>query len=93
MMNMMGGTGIPFTAHIADSGNRDMKNFVLQKWCSAQNSAKMSTAQHCYDGNQVVCVDLLPTMIQVRVVRLILIYLGVLSIVTFLAISILLLLR
>ena len=37
---MMGGTGIPFTAEIADSGNRDMKNFVLQKWCSAQNSAE-----------------------------------------------------
>ena len=53
----------------------------------------MSTAQNCHDGNQVVRVDLLPTMIQVRVLRLILIYLGVLSIVTFLAISILLVLR
>ena len=88
----MGGTSIPFTAQIADSGNRDMKNFVLRERCSARNGAKMSTAQHCHDGNQVVRVDLLPTVIQVRVLRLILIYLGVLSIVTFLAISILLVL-
>ena len=29
-MNMIGGTGIPFTAEIADSGNRDKKNFVVQ---------------------------------------------------------------
>jgi len=40
MMNMKGGTGIPFTAEIAYLGNRDRNNFVLQKWCSAQNSAK-----------------------------------------------------
>ena len=40
MMNMKGGTGIPFTAEIASLGNRDVNNFVLQKWCSAQNSAK-----------------------------------------------------
>ena len=29
MMNMKGGTGIPFTAEIAYLGNCDMKNFVL----------------------------------------------------------------
>jgi len=40
MMNMKGGTGIPFTAEIASLGNRDVNNFVLQKRCSAQNSAK-----------------------------------------------------
>jgi len=39
-MNMKGGTGIPFAVEIAYLGNRDMKNFVLQKWCSARNSAK-----------------------------------------------------
>ena len=38
-MNMKGGTGIPSTAEIADLGNRDMKNSVLRRWCSAQNSA------------------------------------------------------
>jgi len=37
----------------------------------------MGTAQHCHDGNQLVCVDFLLTMVQVRVLRLILIYLGV----------------
>ena len=37
MMNMKGGTGIPFIAYL---GNRDMKNLVLHKWCSAQNSAR-----------------------------------------------------
>ena len=39
----------------------------------------MSTAQYCHDGNQVSCVDLLPTMLRlrVRVLRLILIYLSV----------------
>jgi len=40
MMNMKGGTGIPFTAEIAYLGNRDMKYFVPQRWCSARNSAK-----------------------------------------------------
>ena len=40
MMNMKGGTGFPFAAKISNLGNRDMKNFVLQKVCSAQNSAK-----------------------------------------------------
>ena len=39
MMNMKGGTGIPLPAEIAYLGNRDMKNFVFQRWCSAQNSA------------------------------------------------------
>ena len=49
-MNMKSGTGILFTAEIlhphskilnlAYLGNRDMKNFVLGRWCSAQNSAK-----------------------------------------------------
>ena len=39
MMNMKGGTGIPFTAEIAYLGNRDMKYFVPQRWCSARNSA------------------------------------------------------
>ena len=29
-MNMMGGTGIPFTAEIADSGNLDKEHFVVQ---------------------------------------------------------------
>jgi len=38
-MNMKGDIGIPFTAEIAYLGNRDMKNFVLWKWCSVQNSA------------------------------------------------------
>ena len=40
MMNMKGGTSIPFTSEITYLGNHDMKNYVLQKWCSAQNSAK-----------------------------------------------------
>jgi len=40
MMNKKGGTGIPFTAEIAYLGNRDMKNFVLPKWCSARDGAK-----------------------------------------------------
>ena len=40
MMNTKGGTGIPFTAEIAYLGNHDMKNLVLHKWCSAQNSAR-----------------------------------------------------
>jgi len=39
-MNMKGGTGIPFTTEIASLGNRDVNIFVLQKRCSAQNSAK-----------------------------------------------------
>jgi len=38
-MNTKGGTGNPLTAEIAYLGNRDMKNVVLQRWCSAQNSA------------------------------------------------------
>ena len=87
-MNMKGGTGIPFTAEIAYLGNRDRNNFVLQERCSAQNSAKMSTAQHGHDGNLAGCVDLLPTMVQVRVLRLILIYLDGLSIVTIPVLSI-----
>jgi len=33
-------TSVPFTTKIAYLGNSDMKNFVLQKLCSAQNSAK-----------------------------------------------------
>ena len=40
MMNMKGGTGIPFTAEIASFGNRDRNNLVLKKRCSSQNSAK-----------------------------------------------------
>ena len=40
MMNMKGGAGLPCNAEIAYLGNRDMKNFVLQKLCSAQNSTK-----------------------------------------------------
>ena len=40
MMNMKGGTGIPFAAEITYLGNHDRNNFVLQKRCSAQNSAK-----------------------------------------------------
>ena len=40
MMNMKDGIGIPFTAEVADLGNRDRDNFVLQKRYSAQNSAK-----------------------------------------------------
>ena len=39
-MNMKGGTGIPFTTKIAYLGNCDRNNVVLEKWCSAQNSAK-----------------------------------------------------
>ena len=39
-MHMKDGTGIPFTAEIAYLGNHDSNNFVLQKWCSAQNSVK-----------------------------------------------------
>jgi len=39
MTNMKGGTAI-LTAEIASLGNRDIKNFVLWKWCSAQNSSK-----------------------------------------------------
>jgi len=39
----------------------------------------MSTVQHGHNGNWVICVNLLPTMVQVRVL---LIYLDVLSIVT-----------
>ena len=40
MMNMKGGTGLPFNSEIAYLDNRDMKNFVLQELRSAQNSAK-----------------------------------------------------
>ena len=40
MMNMKGGTGVPFTAETAYLGNCDRSNCVLQKGCSAQNSAK-----------------------------------------------------
>jgi len=43
----------------------------------------MSTAQHGYDGTKVICVDLLLTIVQLQVLHLILIYLGVLSIITF----------
>jgi len=43
----------------------------------------MSTAQHGHDGTKVICVDLLLTMVQLRVLHLILICLGVLSIITF----------
>ena len=38
MMNMKDGIGIPFTAMIAYLSNCNMKNLVLQRWCSAQNS-------------------------------------------------------
>ena len=41
----------------------------------------MSTAQHSHDGNQVGCVDLLLTLANLQVLRLILINLGGLSIV------------
>ena len=44
----------------------------------------MSTVQHGHDGNCVIYVNLLPTMVQVRIL---LIYLGVLSIITFPVIS------
>jgi len=44
----------------------------------------MSAVQHGHDGNWIICVNLLPTMVQVRVL---LIYLGVLPIVTFPVIS------
>ena len=53
----------------------------------------MSTGQHGHDGNLAGCVDLLPTMVRVRVLRLILIYLDGLSIVTLLVLSILLVQR
>ena len=39
-MNMKGGTSIPFTAEIVYLGYCNRNNFVFQKWCSAQNSAK-----------------------------------------------------
>ena len=42
----------------------------------------MSTGQHGHDGNLAGCVDLLPTIIQVRVLELILISLDAWSIVT-----------
>ena len=42
MMNMKGGTGIPFTAEIDCLGNRDMKNFVLQK-CVLVSMVMMET--------------------------------------------------
>ena len=42
----------------------------------------MSTAQHGHDGNHVSCVDMLLTMVHIRVLLLILINLGGLSIVT-----------
>jgi len=44
----------------------------------------MSTVQHGHDRNWVICVNLLPIMVQVQVL---LIYHGVLSIVTFPVIS------
>ena len=53
----------------------------------------MSTGQHGHDGNLAGCVDLLPTMVQVRVLLLILIYLDGLSIVTLPVLSILLVQR
>ena len=40
-MNMKDGTDIPFTAKIAYLGNHDMKNSVLERWCSTQNSIVM----------------------------------------------------
>ena len=40
MINVKGGTGLPINAEIAYLGNRDMKNFVLHKLCSAQNGTK-----------------------------------------------------
>ena len=40
MINTKGGTDLPFNAEIAYLGNRDMKNFVFQKLCSAQNGTK-----------------------------------------------------
>jgi len=49
----------------------------------------MSTGQHGHDGNLAGCVDLLPNMVQVRVLCLILIYLDGLSIVTLPVLSIL----
>ena len=64
-----------------------MKSSVFGRWCSAQNSAKVSTAQCRHDGNQVFRVDLLPTMVRVGILHQILIYLSVLSIIAFLAIG------
>ena len=40
MMNLKGGTGLPFNSEIAYLGNHDIKNFVLQDLCSAQHRAK-----------------------------------------------------
>ena len=53
----------------------------------------MSTGQHGHDGNLAGCVDLLPTMVQVRLLGQILIYLDGLSIVTLYVLSILLVQR
>ena len=53
----------------------------------------MSTGQHGHDRNLAGCVDLLPTMVQVLVLRLILIYLDGLSIVTLPVLSVLLVQR
>ena len=53
----------------------------------------MSTGQHGHDGNLAGCLDLLQTMVQVRVLRLILIYLDGLSIATLPVLSILLVQR
>ena len=55
MMNMKGGTGFLFTAEISNLGNRScaVLRIVLNEY----------TAQHCHDRNQVVCVDLLPTIV------------------------------
>jgi len=44
----------------------------------------MSTVQHGHDANWVICINLLPTIVQVRVL---LIFLDVLSILTFPVIS------
>ena len=50
----------------------------------------MSTGQHGHDGNLAGCVDLVPTMVQVQVLHLMLIYLDGLSIATLSVLSILL---
>ena len=41
---MKGGTSIPFTSEITYLGNRDMKNYMLQKWCSAQSRGVLAAS-------------------------------------------------
>ena len=64
-MNMKASTGILFTVEIAYLGNRDMKTSCFRSGVALRIVPNECTGQRGHDGNQVVCVDLLPIMVQV----------------------------